>query len=65
MVCFLGPPNPRNTVFVRHSSTVVCTAKTPYPLHIEPRDEFNNLCTFEEEEDPLEGYKVNINAVSI
>lgn len=58
-----GPPNPRNTVFVRHSSTVVCTAKTPYPLHIEPRDEFNNLCSFEEEEDPLEGYNVNITSV--
>ncbi|XP_052123862.1 apoptosis-resistant E3 ubiquitin protein ligase 1 isoform X1 [Frankliniella occidentalis] len=58
-----GAPNPRNTVFVRHSSTVVCTAKTPYPLHIEPRDEFNNLCTFEDEEDPLSGYTVNITAV--
>ena len=34
--CVSGPPIPRNTVFVRHSSTVVCTAKTPYPLHIEP-----------------------------
>lgn len=58
-----GPPNPRNTVFVRHSSTVVCTAKTPYPLHIEPRDEFNNLCSFEDEEDPLEGYNVTITGV--
>ncbi|CAB3359356.1 Hypothetical predicted protein [Cloeon dipterum] len=59
--CFLpGPPDPSKTIFVRHSSTVVCTADVPHVLTIEPRDEFNNICMFLPGEDPTDGYSVHI-----
>jgi hypothetical protein len=51
-------------VFVRHSSTVVCTAGIPNSLAVEPRDEFNNLCIFRPEENPTEGYNVAITQVT-
>ncbi|PSN50365.1 Apoptosis-resistant E3 ubiquitin protein ligase 1 [Blattella germanica] len=57
---FVGPPDPNKSVFVRHSSTVVCTAGVPHMLAIEPRDEFNNLCLFRPDENPIDGYNVAI-----
>ncbi|CAG5108850.1 Similar to AREL1: Apoptosis-resistant E3 ubiquitin protein ligase 1 (Homo sapiens) [Cotesia congregata] len=39
-----GPPDPNKTVFVRQSSTVVCTAGIAHSMTIEPRDEYDNLC---------------------
>jgi len=58
-----GPPDPNKTVFVRHSSTVVCTAKNPHAMSIEPRDEFNNVCQFRKEDAPTQGYTVVIKQV--
>ncbi|XP_023722301.1 apoptosis-resistant E3 ubiquitin protein ligase 1 isoform X3 [Cryptotermes secundus] len=58
-----GPPDPNKSVFVRHSSTVVCTAGIPHSLAIEPRDEFNNLCLFHSDENPTEGYNVAITQI--
>ncbi|XP_039284139.1 apoptosis-resistant E3 ubiquitin protein ligase 1 isoform X3 [Nilaparvata lugens] len=55
-----GPPDPLKTAFVRHSSTVVCTAEIPHCLAIEPRDEFNNLCHFVAGDDPINGYTCSI-----
>lgn len=60
-----GPPDPNKSVFVRHSSTVVCTAGIPHSLAIEPRDEFNNLCLFHSDENPTEGYNVAITQVTV
>jgi hypothetical protein len=61
---FAGPPDPSKTIFVRHSSTVVCTADIPHILSIEPRDEFNNICMFQPGDDPTLGYSVSISEVS-
>lgn len=58
-----GPPDPLKTAFVRHSSTVICTAELPHTLSIEPRDEFNNLCHFRGDDDPVAGYTVHISQV--
>ncbi|CAG2053499.1 unnamed protein product [Timema podura] len=55
-----GPPDPNKSVFVRHSSIVVCTAGVAHSLAIEPRDEFNNLCVFQSDENPTQGYAVAI-----
>jgi hypothetical protein len=60
-----GPPDPNKSVFVRHSSTVVCTAGIPHSLAIEPRDEFNNLCSFRPDENPTDGYDVAITQVTV
>ncbi|XP_059473505.1 apoptosis-resistant E3 ubiquitin protein ligase 1 isoform X2 [Neocloeon triangulifer] len=62
--CFLpGPPDPSKTIFVRHSSTVVCTADIPHVLSIEPRDEFNNICMFQPGDNPTDGYSVGISEI--
>ncbi|OAD62391.1 hypothetical protein WN48_07262 [Eufriesea mexicana] len=58
-----GPPDPNKTVFVRQSSTVVCTAGIAYSMIIEPRDEYNNLCIFGPGDKPTEGYQVNITQI--
>lgn len=58
-----GLPDPNKSVFVRHSSTVVCTAGIPNSLAVEPRDEFNNLCIFRPDENPTEGYNVAITQI--
>ncbi|XP_043473097.1 apoptosis-resistant E3 ubiquitin protein ligase 1 isoform X1 [Leptopilina heterotoma] len=58
-----GPPDPNKTVFVRQSSTVVCTAGVPHSLTIEPRDEYDNLCIFGPADKPTEGYDVNITQI--
>ncbi|XP_033327204.1 apoptosis-resistant E3 ubiquitin protein ligase 1 isoform X3 [Megalopta genalis] len=55
-----GPPDPNKTIFVRQSSTVVCTAGFPHSMTIEPRDEYDNLCIFGPGDKPTEGYRVNI-----
>lgn len=60
-----GPPDPNKSVFVRHSSTVVCTAGIAHSLAIEPRDEFNNLCLFHPDENPTDGYNVAITQVTV
>lgn len=60
---FEGPPDPSKTIFVRHSSTVVCTADIPHVLSIEPRDEFNNICMFQPGDNPTSGYTVDISEV--
>jgi hypothetical protein len=60
-----GLPDPNKSVFVRHSSTVVCTAGIPNSLAVEPRDEFNNLCIFRPDENPTEGYNVAITQVTV
>lgn len=59
-----GPPDPNKTVFVRQSSTVVCTAGIAHLMTIEPRDEYDNLCIFGPGDQPTEGYNVNITQVS-
>ncbi|XP_039305532.1 apoptosis-resistant E3 ubiquitin protein ligase 1 isoform X1 [Solenopsis invicta] len=58
-----GPPDPNKTVFVRQSSTVVCTAGIAHSMTIEPRDEYDNLCIFGPGEQPTEGYNVNITQI--
>ncbi|XP_063222882.1 apoptosis-resistant E3 ubiquitin protein ligase 1 isoform X2 [Bacillus rossius redtenbacheri] len=58
-----GPPDPNKSVFVRHSSIVVCTAGISHSLAIEPRDEYNNLCVFRSEDNPTQGYDVTITQV--
>ncbi|XP_054264411.1 apoptosis-resistant E3 ubiquitin protein ligase 1-like [Macrosteles quadrilineatus] len=60
-----GPPDPLKTAFVRHSSTVICTAEVPHTLVIEPRDEFNNLCHFLNDNDPVAGYTINISQTEV
>ncbi|KAF6210426.1 hypothetical protein GE061_013532 [Apolygus lucorum] len=58
-----GLPDPAKTGFVRPSSIVICTNNVPHSLILEPRDEFNNLCKFSEEENPIRGYVVSIKAI--
>ncbi|XP_018314585.1 apoptosis-resistant E3 ubiquitin protein ligase 1 isoform X1 [Mycetomoellerius zeteki] len=58
-----GPPDPNKTVFVRQSSTVVCTAGIAHSMTIEPRDEYDNLCIFGPGDQPTEGYNVNITQI--
>lgn len=58
-----GPPDPNKTQFLKHSSIVVCTAGLSHSLTIEPRDEFNNLCQFKKNENPVEGYSISIKEI--
>lgn len=51
-------------MFVRQSSTVVCTAGVAHSMTIEPRDEYDNLCIFGPGDKPTEGYQVNITQAS-
>ncbi|KAF3423738.1 hypothetical protein E2986_09352 [Frieseomelitta varia] len=60
-----GPPDPNKTIFVRQSSTVVCTAGVAHSMTIEPRDEYDNLCIFGPGDKPTEGYQVNITQASL
>ncbi|XP_037957944.1 apoptosis-resistant E3 ubiquitin protein ligase 1 isoform X2 [Teleopsis dalmanni] len=55
-----GPVDARRSRFVRPASTVVCCAGTPTLLHIEPRDEFGNACIFENDDNLIKGYRVEI-----
>ncbi|KAF7994519.1 hypothetical protein HCN44_003991 [Aphidius gifuensis] len=58
-----GPPDPNKTIFVRQSSTVVCTAGIAHSMIIEPRDEYDNLCIFKNEDQPTNEYNVNITQI--
>ncbi|KAK0178888.1 hypothetical protein PV327_007731 [Microctonus hyperodae] len=58
-----GPPDPNKTVFVRQSSTVVCTAGIAHSMTIEPRDEYDNLCVFGSTDEPTKGYNVHITQI--
>ncbi|CAB0031725.1 unnamed protein product [Trichogramma brassicae] len=58
-----GQQDPNKTVFVRNSSTVVCTAGIAHSMTIEPRDEYDNLCIFGINENPVDGYKVHITQI--
>ncbi|XP_074103337.1 apoptosis-resistant E3 ubiquitin protein ligase 1 isoform X2 [Cotesia typhae] len=58
-----GPPDPNKTVFVRQSSTVVCTAGIAHSMTIEPRDEYDNLCVFSSTDHPTDGYNVHITQI--
>lgn len=55
-----GPMEARRSRFIRPASTVICCAGAPTVLHIEPRDEFGNACTFQVNDDPVRGYKVDL-----
>lgn len=58
-----GPPEPSKTVFLHHCSIVVCSEGHSYPLYIEPRDEYSNLCTFPSDVDPAQGYRISLRQV--
>jgi apoptosis-resistant E3 ubiquitin protein ligase 1 len=56
-----GPMSPLRSRMIRASPIVVCQASLPNILHIEPRDEYGNVCTnFDHEVDPTRGYLVEI-----
>lgn len=52
--------SPLRSRMIRASSIVVCQAGLPNILHIEPRDEYGNVCNFDHESDPTRGYLVEI-----
>ncbi|XP_014220274.1 apoptosis-resistant E3 ubiquitin protein ligase 1-like [Trichogramma pretiosum] len=54
-------PDPNRTILVRESSIIVCRLGMPYPIMIEPRDEFGNVCVFDVNGKPVEGYEIQIN----
>ncbi|XP_046612589.1 apoptosis-resistant E3 ubiquitin protein ligase 1 isoform X2 [Neodiprion virginianus] len=58
-----GPPDANKTVFVRQSSTVVCTSGVAHSMAIEPRDEYDNLCIFSNTDNPTVGYHVAISQI--
>lgn len=41
-----GPPDPSKTTLVRPTSMVVCTARSPHQVLLEPRDEYGNYCSW-------------------
>jgi hypothetical protein len=45
---------------IRSASIVVCQVGLPNILYIEPRDEFGNICNFDNDVDPIKGYLVEI-----
>uniref|UniRef100_A0AAR5Q493 HECT-type E3 ubiquitin transferase n=2 Tax=Dendroctonus ponderosae TaxID=77166 RepID=A0AAR5Q493_DENPD len=55
-----GPAYAQRTVVIRHCSTVVCTSNVAHLLYIEPRDQYGNLCKYESDVQPTEGYSVQI-----
>lgn len=55
-----GPIDAKRSRFIRPATTVICCAGSPTLLHIEPRDEFGNACVFDDNEDPVKGYRVDI-----
>ncbi|EEB18783.1 ubiquitin-protein ligase, putative [Pediculus humanus corporis] len=55
-----GPPDPNKTQLLKQSSIVVCTLDLRYTLAIEPRDEFDNFCHFNDPAAALKGYSVKI-----
>jgi hypothetical protein len=53
----MSPPRSR---LIRSSSIVVCQVGLPSILYIEPRDDFGNVCSFDNDCDPIRGYLVEI-----
>uniref|UniRef100_T1IIH2 HECT-type E3 ubiquitin transferase n=1 Tax=Strigamia maritima TaxID=126957 RepID=T1IIH2_STRMM len=52
------PPDPSKTGFVNHCSTIVCAQSLFHHLLIEPRDDYNNLCTFANINEAVTGYNM-------
>lgn len=52
--------SPTRSRLVRPASIVVCQEGLPNILHIEPRDDFGNICNYETNDDPTKGYAVEI-----
>lgn len=50
----------RRSRLIRPASTVICCAGTSTLLYIEPRDEYGNSCIFNDDIDPIKGYKIDI-----
>lgn len=55
-----GTISPFRSRLVRPASIVVCQEGLPNILHIEPRDEFGNICNYDSDSDPIKGYLVEI-----
>lgn len=55
-----GPMCSNRSRLVRAASIVVCQVGLPNILHIEPRDDFGNICSFDNDLDPIKGYLVEI-----
>lgn len=55
-----GPMDARRSRLIRPASTVVCCAGVPTLLHIEPRDEYGNACTFDDSDNPIKVMLFNI-----
>lgn len=52
--------SPTRSRLIRPASIVVCQEGLPNILHIEPRDEFGNICNYDNNADPTKGYAVEI-----
>lgn len=52
--------SPTRSRLIRPASIVVCQEGLPNILHIEPRDEFGNICNYDSNADPTKGYSVEI-----
>lgn len=55
-----GSISPTRSRLIRPASIVVCQEGLPNILHIEPRDEFGNICNYDSNDDPIKGYFVEI-----
>lgn len=55
-----GPMCANRSRLIRSASIVVCQAGLPNILYIEPRDEYGNICNFDNDSDPIKGYNVEI-----
>lgn len=62
-----GAVDARRTAVLRHAATLVCAVQRAQPVHVQPRDAFNNACAVPpaegcagETEYPVEGYEVRI-----
>lgn len=55
-----GPIDANKSRLVRPANTVVCCAGAITLLHIEPRDEFANACTFTNDLDAIKDFRVEI-----
>lgn len=49
-----GAIDPRKSVVVRHTATLVCTQNLPHNIFVQPRDAYNNPCTFQANDHPAE-----------
>lgn len=55
-----GPMSASRSRCMRPSSCVVCQTGTSNVLYIEPRDEYGNICVFDNDSDPIKGYLVEV-----